>query len=147
MSKISLFTLVHVLDLRKLRILIDKHEAGLESDVLALSYCFLLSLFPSSLLFLQVDNRPCSRSPSTCFPYATEAASFLRAVMLLKPTSFPILPELKAIIGIRGVREEIGSREEETPKKEVKSRLTCPVSRTQTHTRASSFEFHPNKTL
>ncbi|AWP15650.1 putative neurogenic locus notch -like protein 1-like [Scophthalmus maximus] len=51
-----------------------------------------------SLLFLQVDNRPCSRLPSTCFPYATEAASFLRAVMLLKPTSFPTLPELRAVV-------------------------------------------------
>ncbi|KAG7474383.1 neurogenic locus notch-like protein 1-like [Solea senegalensis] len=69
-----------------------------------------------SLLFLQVDNRPCSRLPSTCFPYATEVASFLRAVMILKPTSFPALPELKAVISIRGVREEIGSRKEETVK-------------------------------
>ncbi|KAL3980212.1 methionyl aminopeptidase [Sarotherodon galilaeus] len=66
-----------------------------------------------SLLFLQVDNRPCSRSPSTCFPYATEAANFLRAVKELKPTSFPNLSELDAVISIRGVREEIGSREEE----------------------------------
>ncbi|XP_041844787.1 neurogenic locus notch homolog protein 1 isoform X2 [Melanotaenia boesemani] len=66
-----------------------------------------------SLLFLQVDNRPCSLSISTCFPYATEAASFLRAVKQLKPSTFPTLPELKAIISIRGVREEIGSREEE----------------------------------
>ncbi|XP_035464636.1 neurogenic locus notch homolog protein 1 isoform X2 [Scophthalmus maximus] len=73
-----------------------------------------------SLLFLQVDNRPCSRLPSTCFPYATEAASFLRAVMLLKPTSFPTLPELRAVVGIIGVREEIGSREEETVKEAVK---------------------------
>uniref|UniRef100_A0A3Q1GXW8 Notch receptor, like n=1 Tax=Acanthochromis polyacanthus TaxID=80966 RepID=A0A3Q1GXW8_9TELE len=72
-----------------------------------------------SLLFLQVDNRPCSRLSSTCFPYATEAASFLRAVMLLKPASFPALPELQAIISIRGVREEIGSREEEVVKREV----------------------------
>uniref|UniRef100_A0A3Q3G7A0 Notch receptor, like n=1 Tax=Kryptolebias marmoratus TaxID=37003 RepID=A0A3Q3G7A0_KRYMA len=64
-----------------------------------------------SLLFLQVDNRPCSRSPSTCFPSATEAGSFLQAVLLLKPPTFPALPELKAIISIRGVREEIGSRE------------------------------------
>ncbi|GAA6217270.1 neurogenic locus notch homolog protein 1 isoform X2 [Lates japonicus] len=73
-----------------------------------------------SLLFLQVDNRPCSRSSTTCFPYATEAANFLRAVMLLKPTSFPTLPELKAVISIRGVREEIGSRDEETPPEEIK---------------------------
>ncbi|XP_071325684.1 neurogenic locus notch homolog protein 1 [Trachinotus anak] len=66
-----------------------------------------------SLLFLQVDNRPCSRLPSTCFPYATEAASFLHAVTVLKPTPFPALPELKAIISITGVREEIGSRKDE----------------------------------
>uniref|UniRef100_A0A8C6NM42 Notch homolog, like n=1 Tax=Nothobranchius furzeri TaxID=105023 RepID=A0A8C6NM42_NOTFU len=33
--------------------------------------------------------------------------------MLLKPSTFPTFPELKAIISIRGVREEIGSREEE----------------------------------
>ncbi|KAM9782536.1 uncharacterized protein notchl [Neosynchiropus ocellatus] len=71
-----------------------------------------------SLLFLQVDNRPCSRVPSTCFPYATEAASFLRA-MMSKPAVFTALPELKAVINIRGVREEIGSREEEPGVKEV----------------------------
>ncbi|KAM9309942.1 uncharacterized protein KZ484_025861 [Pholidichthys leucotaenia] len=44
-----------------------------------------------SLLFLQVDNRPCSRSLSTCFPLCTEAASSSRAVMVLKPASFPTL--------------------------------------------------------
>ncbi|KAK2909830.1 hypothetical protein Q8A73_007545 [Channa argus] len=73
-----------------------------------------------SLLFLQVDNRPCSLLPSTCFPYATEAAIFLRAVTFLKPPSFPTRPELTGVIAIRGVREEIGSREEETTKEEVK---------------------------
>lgn len=72
-----------------------------------------------SLLFLQVDNRPCSSLPSTCFPYATEAGSFLRAVMLLNPSSFSTLPELKAVISVRGVREEIGSREEERVEKDV----------------------------
>ncbi|XP_060936938.1 neurogenic locus notch homolog protein 1 [Limanda limanda] len=75
-----------------------------------------------SLLFLQVDNRPCTRLPLTCFPVATEAASFLRAVMLLRPGSFPSLPELKAVVSIRGVREEIGSREVEPVKEEVKER-------------------------
>uniref|UniRef100_A0A3Q3E882 Notch receptor, like n=1 Tax=Labrus bergylta TaxID=56723 RepID=A0A3Q3E882_9LABR len=74
----------------------------------------------TSLLFLQVDNRPCSRLPSTCFPYAIEAASFLRAVLLLRPTTFNTRPELKAIFSIRGVREEIGSREEDIVIKEVK---------------------------
>lgn len=73
-----------------------------------------------SLLFLQVDNRPCSRLPSTCFPHATEAASFLRAAMRLRPASFPNLPELKAVVAIRGVREELGGREEETGEEEVK---------------------------
>uniref|UniRef100_A0A3Q0QXI3 Notch receptor, like n=1 Tax=Amphilophus citrinellus TaxID=61819 RepID=A0A3Q0QXI3_AMPCI len=66
-----------------------------------------------SLFFLQVDNRPCSHTTSTCFPYATEAANFLRAVRELNPPSFPSLSELEAVINIRGVREEIGSREEE----------------------------------
>ena len=100
-------------------------------------YRFLHSLFPSSLLFLQVDNRPCARLPSTCFPHATEAASFLRAVMLLKPTSFPTLPELKAVINITAVREEIGSREEETVKEEVKGRfhMSCLSAHKHTHTR------------
>ncbi|XP_036931441.1 neurogenic locus notch homolog protein 1 [Acanthopagrus latus] len=73
-----------------------------------------------SLLFLQVDNRPCSRLLSTCFPYATEAAGFLSAVRKQKPLLFSSLPELSAIINVRGVREEIGNREEETEKKEVK---------------------------
>lgn len=96
-----------------------------------MSFC----LFPSSLLFLQVDNRPCSRLPSTCFPYATEAANFLRAVMLLKPSTFPALPELKAIISIRGVREEVGSREEEM---EVRGRRCHFLSSTSTRP-ASNF--------
>ncbi|XP_029593160.1 uncharacterized protein LOC115176911 isoform X4 [Salmo trutta] len=66
-----------------------------------------------SLLFLQVDNRPCSRLPSTCFPYAIEAANFLRAATSLTRVSVPSHPELKAIISIRGVGEEIGGREED----------------------------------
>lgn len=72
-----------------------------------------------SLLFLQVDNRPCSRLPTTCFPYATEAASFLRAVRVRQPSSFTSRQELMAVISIRGVREEIGSRED-TKIEEVK---------------------------
>lgn len=108
---------------------------------------FPVSFFPSSLLFLQVDNRPCSRPPSTCFPYATEAAKFLRAVTLLKPGVFPTLPELKAIINIRGVREEIGSREEEMVKKEVKGRVTCPVSCIRTHPALNFIQTKQFKTL
>ncbi|XP_034030174.1 neurogenic locus notch homolog protein 1 [Thalassophryne amazonica] len=67
-----------------------------------------------SVLFLQVDNRPCSRLPSTCFASATEASNFLRAVMLLKPASLPSLRELNAVINVKGLREEIGNRKEET---------------------------------
>lgn len=110
---------------------------------------FSLALFPSSLLFLQVDNRPCSRPPSTCFPYATEAASFLRAVILLRPTLFSNFPELMAIIiSIRGVREEIGSRDGETEITEVKGRLTCPVSnaRTCTHPALNPIQTKQHKT-
>ncbi|XP_035601795.1 neurogenic locus notch homolog protein 1-like isoform X1 [Oncorhynchus keta] len=66
-----------------------------------------------SLLFLQVDNRPCSRLPSTCFPYAIEAANFLRAATSSTRVSVPSHPELKAIISVRGVGEEIGGREED----------------------------------
>ncbi|XP_056901173.1 neurogenic locus notch homolog protein 1 isoform X3 [Takifugu flavidus] len=73
-----------------------------------------------SLLFLQVDNRPCTRLQTTCFPYATEAASFLRAITMLRRPSFPTLPELTAIITVRGVREEIGDRDEETDTKKIK---------------------------
>lgn len=102
-----------------------------------------LSVFRSSLLFLQVDNRPCSRLPLTCFPSAVVAASFLRAVMLLKPSSFPTLPELMAIIDVRGVQQEIGSREEETMTKETQGKLTCPVSYKYTHTE----NFQPTKII
>ncbi|XP_070997014.1 neurogenic locus notch homolog protein 1-like isoform X4 [Oncorhynchus clarkii lewisi] len=66
-----------------------------------------------SLLFLQVDNRPCSSLPYTCFPYAIEAANFLRAATLSTRVSVPSHPELKAIISVRGVGEEIGGREED----------------------------------
>ncbi|XP_019734154.1 neurogenic locus notch homolog protein 1 [Hippocampus comes] len=66
-----------------------------------------------SLIFLQVDNRPCSRQPSTCFPHATEAASFMRAVILRRTVAYPALPDLKAVITIRGVQDEIGSRDEQ----------------------------------
>ncbi|XP_057691445.1 neurogenic locus notch homolog protein 1 isoform X2 [Corythoichthys intestinalis] len=79
-----------------------------------------------SLVFLQLDNRPCSRQPSTCFPHATEAASFLRAITSQGSVpylaAYPSLPELKAIIAIRGVQDEIGRRDEGegTRKQEVK---------------------------
>ncbi|KAM9852050.1 uncharacterized protein ACBR49_005158 [Aulostomus maculatus] len=66
-----------------------------------------------SLFYLQVDNRPCSRLPHACFRHATEAASFLRAVMFLKPGVYTAHPELKNVITVRGVQEEIGSRDEE----------------------------------
>ncbi|KAJ7985443.1 hypothetical protein DPEC_G00352090 [Dallia pectoralis] len=71
-----------------------------------------------SLLFLQVDNRPCSRLPSTCFPSAIEAANFLLGWTLSSRPPVPSHPELKAVISVRGVREEIGYREEDNPVKE-----------------------------
>ncbi|XP_010888131.2 neurogenic locus notch homolog protein 1 isoform X2 [Esox lucius] len=78
----------------------------------------LLSQAPSadsygSLLFLQVDNRPCSRLPSACFPSAIEAAHFLRAATSSSRTAVASHPELNAIISLRGVKEEIGTREED----------------------------------
>ncbi|XP_062321373.1 neurogenic locus notch homolog protein 1 isoform X3 [Osmerus eperlanus] len=75
-----------------------------------------------SVLFLQVDNRPCSRhAPSTCFLHATEAASFLRAVMSLNRASLPFPPDLQAIVSVRGLREEIGGREEDTVEQETEA--------------------------
>ncbi|KAK0153718.1 Neurogenic locus notch 1 [Merluccius polli] len=68
-----------------------------------------------SVLFLQVDNRPCSRLPSTCFLQAGEAAGFLRVVMKSQRP-----PELKAVIDVRGVRKEIGARDAEMVEKETK---------------------------
>ncbi|KAI7806267.1 neurogenic locus notch homolog protein 1 [Triplophysa rosa] len=73
-----------------------------------------------SVLFLQLDNRPCSRLPSTCFQYAIEAAHFLSAMMSQKHPLFPMIPEIQAtVISVRGVDEEIGTREEvKLPKEE-----------------------------
>ncbi|XP_072548528.1 neurogenic locus notch homolog protein 1 isoform X2 [Salminus brasiliensis] len=64
-----------------------------------------------SLLFLQVDNRPCTHLPFTCFPYATEAADFLNAVVELRRAPAFIETEIQAIIGIRGIEKEITVRE------------------------------------
>ncbi|XP_059920454.1 neurogenic locus notch homolog protein 1 isoform X1 [Gadus macrocephalus] len=69
-----------------------------------------------SVLFLQVDNRPCSRLPSSCFLSAAEAGGFLRAVISKRPPSFPTLTELRAVIDVRGFKQEIGPREEEVTK-------------------------------
>ncbi|XP_067268396.1 neurogenic locus notch homolog protein 1 [Chanodichthys erythropterus] len=79
-----------------------------------------------SVLFLQLDNRACSRLPSTCFPYAVEAGHFLRAVLALNHAPFPMIPEIQAaVISVRGVDEEIGAREEvKLPNKE---RSTSPA--------------------
>ncbi|XP_067303866.1 neurogenic locus notch homolog protein 1 [Pseudorasbora parva] len=73
-----------------------------------------------SVLFLQLDNRACSRLPSTCFPYAVEAAHFLRTVLALNHAPFPMIPEIQAaVISVHGVDEEIGAREEvQLPKEE-----------------------------
>ncbi len=71
-------------------------------------------LYYRSVLFLQLDNRPCSHLPSSCFQYAIEAAHFLRAILAQNhASSFPMIPEnLEAVISVRGVDEEIGAREE-----------------------------------
>ncbi|XP_029115906.1 neurogenic locus notch homolog protein 1 [Scleropages formosus] len=64
-----------------------------------------------SLLFLQVDNRPCSSAASTCFPSATQAGNFLRTAKeksKLPPSS---LQELQNVYEVRGVEEELGDRE------------------------------------
>ncbi|KAK2815232.1 hypothetical protein Q7C36_023498 [Tachysurus vachellii] len=60
-----------------------------------------------SLLFLQVDNRPCSQVQFTCFPYASEAADFLNAALELNRVPTYIKPEIQALISIRGINKEI----------------------------------------
>lgn len=78
-----------------------------------------------SVLFLQVDNRPCTRqAPSTCFPYATEVGNFLRAVMSLRRASLPFPPDLHSIMRVRGLREEIGGREEDEVQQETEATPT-----------------------
>ncbi|KAI4881864.1 hypothetical protein NFI96_011952, partial [Prochilodus magdalenae] len=67
-----------------------------------------------SLLFLQVDNRPCDRLAITCFPYATEAANFLNAVREQSHIPTHIKPEIQALISIRGIEKEIAIREPDT---------------------------------
>ncbi|KAJ8288035.1 hypothetical protein COCON_G00006940 [Conger conger] len=67
-----------------------------------------------SLLYLQIDNRPCSRLPSTCFQCATDAANFLRMLMTLEHTTYRQLPEIEPVIAVRGVSEELGEREKYT---------------------------------
>ncbi|KAI2654893.1 hypothetical protein H4Q32_017175 [Labeo rohita] len=65
-----------------------------------------------SVLFLQLDNRPCNRR-DTCFHYAIEAAHFLRAILAQNHASFPMIPEIQAaVISVQGFDEEIGTREE-----------------------------------
>ena len=66
---------------------------------------------PSSLLFLQVDNKPCvQQQESSCFPSAPGAARFLRARMA---PGRPPSARLEAVIQVRGVMEELGDRSEE----------------------------------
>lgn len=43
---------------------------------------------------------------------------------MLRRPSFPTLPELTAVITVRGVREEIGDRDEEADVEEDKGELT-----------------------
>ncbi|KAG7469617.1 hypothetical protein MATL_G00130560 [Megalops atlanticus] len=71
-----------------------------------------------SLWYLQVDNRPCSSLPSTCFPVATEAANFLHTMMTSKHSQSSF-PEVRAVIAVRGVTEELGERDVDTQEEEV----------------------------
>ncbi|KAK2903602.1 hypothetical protein Q8A67_008315 [Cirrhinus molitorella] len=73
-----------------------------------------------SVLFLQLDNRPCIRLQDTCFQYAIEAGHFLSTILAQNHASFPMVPEIQAaVISVRGVDEEIGVREEvKLPKEE-----------------------------
>ncbi|KAG7283357.1 hypothetical protein CRUP_000883, partial [Coryphaenoides rupestris] len=103
---------LHALDPAKLAELLDQPAAGDAGG---------------SVLFLQVDNRPCSRLPSTCFLQAGEAAGFLRTAMSRGPPAFPALPQLKAVISVRGVRQEMGAREEEVVDKETKEEEPSPA--------------------
>ncbi|XP_062841244.1 neurogenic locus notch homolog protein 1 [Trichomycterus rosablanca] len=64
-----------------------------------------------TLLFLQVDNRPCSKLPISCFPYASEAADFLNAMMELNLFPAYVRPEIQALIRIRGINKEISTTE------------------------------------
>lgn len=70
-----------------------------------LTFFLCSSASHSSLLFLQVDNRPCiHQQETTCFPSAPSAARFLQASRMAKH------PELEAVIQVRGVMEELGDR-------------------------------------
>ncbi|XP_030641512.1 neurogenic locus notch homolog protein 1 [Chanos chanos] len=78
-----------------------------------------------SLLYLQVDNRPCSsHTPPTCFAYASEAANFFRVLVSKNPPILSSLPEVQAIVqaGVRGVLEDIGNREEDEVEEEKETR-------------------------
>ncbi|KAI5611944.1 neurogenic locus notch-like protein 1 [Silurus asotus] len=67
-----------------------------------------------SLLFLQVDNRPCSELSHTCFPYASEAADFLNVLMILGQAPSYVTPYIHMLISIRGINKEITLTESPT---------------------------------
>lgn len=62
-------------------------------------------------MFLQVDNRPCAKLQFSCFPYASEAADFLNAMLELNHAPAHIKPEIQALVGIRGINKEITVKE------------------------------------
>ncbi|KAL4646800.1 hypothetical protein GN956_G9554 [Arapaima gigas] len=68
----------------------------------------------SSLLFLQVDNRPCSTAPSTCFPFAAQAGNFLLVTKAKNQLPLPTLQEIQKVYEVRGIGEELGDREDYT---------------------------------
>ncbi|KAL2084424.1 hypothetical protein ACEWY4_019942 [Coilia grayii] len=79
-----------------------------------------------SLLFLQVDNKPCKQQAEpTCFPFAQGAGRFLQARMAAGRTPSARLPDVEAVIQVRGVTEELGDRSEKI--KPVKPENTPPA--------------------
>ncbi|XP_066537185.1 neurogenic locus notch homolog protein 1 isoform X2 [Hoplias malabaricus] len=72
-----------------------------------------------SLLFLQVDNRPCSVLPNTCFPYAMEAADFLSAFLQLGQAPVHIKTQIQTLISIKAIENEIVDKESSSDNPEV----------------------------
>ncbi|KAK1806362.1 hypothetical protein P4O66_004877, partial [Electrophorus voltai] len=64
-----------------------------------------------SLLFLQVDNRPCTRLQHACFPYAAEGAGFLSAMLELNHATDLVRSEFVSLVAIRGIEQEIAVKE------------------------------------
>ncbi|XP_058864928.1 neurogenic locus notch homolog protein 1-like isoform X2 [Acipenser ruthenus] len=69
-----------------------------------------------SLVLIQVDNRPCSLVPDSCFHMAEQAAHFLSAVMSQGGGILPELPfPLTAVQGVGGMGEGEAEEDEDPP--------------------------------